>query len=222
MKFKGNFGELTLNINGTEATGTYQENGTLKGEFINNTFKGQWENKDLEGLVEFTITNDKLEGNWKKGLEPGPMKGKWEGSLIENKQTAENKSESFDQNDDNPIKDYLIKNSGKDFTLYMYTRFVKDYLGKLDLIDNDDTQKKLERINNDLIELYNSNPDLYGGAVYIFRRLLKMFLMIIYALILIMKKFKSMDIHSIDFKRKVLQLNWYVMIIPKKSSKTCF
>jgi len=44
MKFKGNFGELTLNINRTEATGTYQENGTLKGEFINNTFKGQWEN----------------------------------------------------------------------------------------------------------------------------------------------------------------------------------
>lgn len=26
MKFKGNFGGLTLNINGTEATGTYQEN----------------------------------------------------------------------------------------------------------------------------------------------------------------------------------------------------
>ncbi len=82
MKFKGNFGELTLNINGTEATGTYQENGTLKGEFVNNTFKGQWENKGIEGLVEFTIRDGKLEGNWKKGLEAGPMKGKWEGELI--------------------------------------------------------------------------------------------------------------------------------------------
>lgn len=30
MKFKGNFGELTLNINGTEATLTYQENGKVK------------------------------------------------------------------------------------------------------------------------------------------------------------------------------------------------
>ena len=30
MKFKGNFGELTLNINGTEATGSYQENGVFK------------------------------------------------------------------------------------------------------------------------------------------------------------------------------------------------
>lgn len=26
MKFKGNFGKLTLTTNGTEATGTYQEN----------------------------------------------------------------------------------------------------------------------------------------------------------------------------------------------------
>ena len=82
MKFKGNFGELTLNINGTEATGNYQENGILKGEFINNTFKGQWKNKGMEGLVSFTIMDDKLEGNWKKGLEPGPMKGKWEGKLY--------------------------------------------------------------------------------------------------------------------------------------------
>lgn len=83
MKYKGNFGELTININETKATGTYQENGVLEGEFIiNNTFKGQWENKGMEGLVEFTITDDKLEGNWKKGLEPGPMKGKWEGTQI--------------------------------------------------------------------------------------------------------------------------------------------
>ncbi len=82
MKFKGNFGVLILNINGKEATGSYQENGTLKGEIINNTFKGQWENKGTEGLVEFTITDNNLEGNWKKGLDPGPMKGKWEGILI--------------------------------------------------------------------------------------------------------------------------------------------
>jgi hypothetical protein len=35
MNFKGNFGELTLEILGTKAKGTYQENGTLNGEFIN-------------------------------------------------------------------------------------------------------------------------------------------------------------------------------------------
>jgi len=90
MKFSGNFGELTLIINGTEATGTYQEKGVLKGEFINNTFKGQWENKEMEGLVEFKIIDNKLEGNWKKGLEAGPMKGKWEGELITKEITEEN------------------------------------------------------------------------------------------------------------------------------------
>ena len=114
MKFKGNFGELTLNINGTAATGTYQENGTLKGEFINNTFKGQWENKDLEGLVEFTITNDKLEGNWKKGLEPGPMKGKWEGKLLNISSNKIDRTKSDNVitkhvNDFNKIENSLVK-----------------------------------------------------------------------------------------------------------------
>jgi uncharacterized tellurite resistance protein B-like protein len=93
MKFKGNFGELTLNINGTETTGNYQENGTLKGEFVNNTFKGQWKNKGMEGLIEFIITGDTLEGNWKKGLDPGPMKGKWEGKLQQIIQVDENKGD---------------------------------------------------------------------------------------------------------------------------------
>jgi hypothetical protein len=101
------------------------------------------------------------------------MRGKWEGSLIENTQTAEDKTESLDENDDNAIKNYLIQNSGKDFTLYKYMGFVKDYLGKLDLIDNDDTQVKLEHINDDLMELYHSNPDLYGGAVYVFQAIVK-------------------------------------------------
>lgn len=94
MKFKGNFGELTLNINGTEATGAYQENGILKGVYINNTFKGQWENKGLVGLVEFTITNGTLQGNWKKGLEEGSMKGKWEGELYE--EDYKDESSSFE------------------------------------------------------------------------------------------------------------------------------
>jgi hypothetical protein len=84
MKFKGNFGELILNISETgRTTGTYQENGTIRGEFVNNTFKGQWENKGMEGLVEFTINGNKLEGNWKKGLNPGAMRGVWVGKIAD-------------------------------------------------------------------------------------------------------------------------------------------
>jgi hypothetical protein len=82
MKFKGNFGELILVINGTSATGTYQENGQISGQYVNNTFKGKWSNKGLEGLVEFTVSGTNLDGFWKKGLEAGPMKGKWTGTLV--------------------------------------------------------------------------------------------------------------------------------------------
>jgi len=114
MKFKGNFWELTLNINGIEASGTFQKNGTLSGEFINNTFKGQWENNGMEGLVEFTITDNKLEGSWKVGIEPGPMRGKWEGSLlnIPNKKNIESMDEvtiTEQINDDNKKENSLVK-----------------------------------------------------------------------------------------------------------------
>lgn len=173
-RMKADFG-LKIQIAGSDDSYLCSDTLTLSKALENDKKrieKRSKQNNDSEDVNETKIRST-IERTQKKGLEPGPMKGIWEGSLIENKQTAENKSESFDQNDDNPIKDYLIKNSGKDFTLYMYTRFVKDYLGKLDLIDNDDTQKKLESINNDLIELYNSNPDLYGGAVYVFQTIVK-------------------------------------------------
>ena len=82
MKFKGNFGELELSIDGHVATGIYQENGTLSGEYTDNNFKGVWHNKGLSGLIEFSIIDGKLDGRWKKGIEPGPMKSKWEGNMI--------------------------------------------------------------------------------------------------------------------------------------------
>jgi hypothetical protein len=82
MKFRGNFGELVIQINGSKATGKYQETGEVEGEFLDNKFTGVWRNKGLEGLVEFTVSSDLLNGTWKKGLEPGNMRGKWWGELI--------------------------------------------------------------------------------------------------------------------------------------------
>jgi DNA-binding IscR family transcriptional regulator len=81
--FKGNFGfmEFTVDKNGN-ATGTYQKKGSLTGFFKNQKFSGSWENKGLEGLVEFSITDGILEGNWKKGIEPGPMRSKWKGEVV--------------------------------------------------------------------------------------------------------------------------------------------
>ena len=81
LKFKGNFGELELSINGTVANGVYKQEGEINGVFTGNTFEGQWKNKGKSGLLKFTLKDDELHGTWKKGLEPGIMKGKWEGKL---------------------------------------------------------------------------------------------------------------------------------------------
>ena len=82
--FKGNFGtlELVVDDNGN-ANGTYQKDGTLKGTYIDGNFKGEWRNKGMEGLVQFTVVDGQLNGTWKKGLDKGPMRGKWQGALID-------------------------------------------------------------------------------------------------------------------------------------------
>ncbi|MDI1317750.1 hypothetical protein [Flavobacterium sp.] len=103
VKYKGNFGELSLTVNGTIATGSYQSEGELAGEFINNTFKGKWKNKGLEGCLEYTITDGLLNGLWKKGLEAGPMKGKWWGEMV--KENSE-QSNNYEFDEETPEKDY--------------------------------------------------------------------------------------------------------------------
>ena len=82
--FTGNFGTIELIIDDEgNAMGKYQKAATLEGTYIDNTFNGKWANKGLSGLVTFTVNDGKLAGNWKKGEEPGPMKSKWNGKLME-------------------------------------------------------------------------------------------------------------------------------------------
>jgi hypothetical protein len=83
LKFEGNFGTLNLTVESDGyAMGQYQDGGMLEGYFIDGEFKGEWRNKGMEGLVQFTVVNGQLNGAWKKGLDNGPMKGKWKGDLI--------------------------------------------------------------------------------------------------------------------------------------------
>jgi hypothetical protein len=65
-----------------KASGSYQKSGSITGTFTHHRFVGKWQNKGLEGLVEFSITDGILEGNWKKGMEPGPMRSKWKGEVV--------------------------------------------------------------------------------------------------------------------------------------------
>ena len=82
-KYTGNFGELTLQIDGVKVTGTYANDGKLEGTLDGVNFEGTWTNKSESGLIQFDLSNNKLEGSWKKGMDDGPMKGKWLGKAAE-------------------------------------------------------------------------------------------------------------------------------------------
>ena len=99
--FKGNFGVLRLTVDGGHAFGTYQE-GSLKGAFEDGKFDGVWENKGLEGRVEFTIKDGHLNGSWKKGTDRGPMRGKWFGDLVQDEPGQEVQQESSEPTQSGP------------------------------------------------------------------------------------------------------------------------
>ena len=80
---KGNFGKMDfVSDEEGKASGSYQKSGSITGTFTHQRFQGTWQNKGLEGLVDFSITDGVLEGNWKKGMEPGPMRSKWKGEVV--------------------------------------------------------------------------------------------------------------------------------------------
>jgi hypothetical protein len=172
MKFHGNFGELILEINGMEASGNYQKNGRFFGKFIDNTFKGQWKNNNMEGLLEFTVLDNKLEGRWKKGLDSGPMNGKWKGKLVSDSiECKENFTENNTFSVKNPIIEFLNDNLNYDFSLKEYQNFVISFLNDFDLIDNENDKNTIELIYEDLLKNVNKNISLYGGCVYLFKEI---------------------------------------------------
>ncbi len=64
-------------------------NGTLDG----NVLKGTFHVDAAAGLIEFTFLEDGFEAKWKQGIEPGPMRGKWEGFLNSKPDSDESVSE---------------------------------------------------------------------------------------------------------------------------------
>ena len=63
--------------------GTYPNatlTGTLEGNVLSATFHNSAVN--AVGLIEITFSENGFEGKWKKGLEPGTMRGKWNGECI--------------------------------------------------------------------------------------------------------------------------------------------
>jgi hypothetical protein len=66
----------TINGKHSEATLT----GTLEGNVLKATFHNTKVN--ATGLMEITFLENGFDAKWKSGLEPGPMRGKWQGKLI--------------------------------------------------------------------------------------------------------------------------------------------
>jgi hypothetical protein len=55
--------------------------GKINGTLENNILSGTYHVDSTAGLIEFTFTENGFDAKWKQGIEPGPMKGKWTGSL---------------------------------------------------------------------------------------------------------------------------------------------
>ena len=73
----------------------------------------------------------------------------------------------------NKIHDYLTKTSGFDFSIFDYLRNVNSFLDDFDLIENEKHQELVEEHYEQLFELASSNPNKYGGCVYLFMLLVK-------------------------------------------------
>ena len=118
--YKCSFGIVRVVIDDLNCTGEYQKNGQFNGTIVGNIVKAKWTNDGKEGLIELDLSNNKLLGKWKLGLDEGPMRGRWDGVLIE--PSNANDSSSLDStnliynlfisgdanNRDNEISDDLV------------------------------------------------------------------------------------------------------------------
>ena len=61
---------------------------TVEGNMEGNTLKGIFHNKkvNVTGIMELTFHESGFEGRWKKGLEPGELKQKWNAILVESEE----------------------------------------------------------------------------------------------------------------------------------------
>ncbi len=68
---------------GNTITGRYQEKGQVQGKLEGMEVNGTWVNGAGSGLFKWTLDADgNFVGFYKSGIEPGPMRGKWNGTSI--------------------------------------------------------------------------------------------------------------------------------------------
>tara|TARA_Y100000385_G_scaffold39678_1_gene36899 strand:+ start:54 stop:980 length:927 start_codon:yes stop_codon:yes gene_type:complete len=97
IDYKCSFGIVKITIDGDKCTGSYQKNGEFNGSIDGNIVKATWNNEGQEGLIVLDLSDDKLAGKWKKGLDDGPMRGKWNGVIVNSNENNESDEESIDK-----------------------------------------------------------------------------------------------------------------------------
>jgi hypothetical protein len=124
-------------------TGAHNE-GTLTGFLNGNILSGTFHNTKVNatGLIEITFHENGFDAKWKQGMEPGPMRGKWEGTL--------NSNSNQNHNDGN--------NSNEKVLLEIYLRY--DYPQEeinsfeIELLDFSEPIQNIDKINFDYLEDY--------------------------------------------------------------------
>jgi hypothetical protein len=74
---EGNKGTVNAEYEIQGNKGKGKINGTLENEILKGTFHVD----AAAGLIEFTFTENGFDAKWKQGIESGPMRGKWDGTL---------------------------------------------------------------------------------------------------------------------------------------------
>ena len=134
-------------INGTYTDSTLT--GTLNGELLKATFHNKKVN--AIGLIEITFNEKGFDAKWKQGLEPGPMRGKWEGKLNANSKQSD---------DGNENEKVLLEI----FLRYDYPQEEIDSF-EIELFDFSDAIQKIDNVNFDYLEAYISK--LHSNAEFI-------------------------------------------------------
>jgi hypothetical protein len=147
--YKTEHGELQINVVGSKMTGIYSDGiGELAGEVENSIINGVWRKPTLgyEGIFQFTFTDENtFTGFYKSGLDKGVMRGKWNGTKINDssKLISETPNEDSER----------IQDEIKDAEGNIYFGDFKDgkLHGKGTMIDSDGDRFEGDWINGDFI-----------------------------------------------------------------------
>ena len=136
--------------NGT-ITGTYNNStltGTLEGNVLSATFHNSKVN--AVGLIELTFNENGFNGKWKKGLEPGPMRGKWSGTIVAEEEVEKKDLIGYKMYD---LKEYTDKG------LFSFIKKLNETLSEASQLEMENQEDFLDNFYKQLNAFFVINPE---------------------------------------------------------------